>query len=294
MRTALVLRPLLVLGLGLSVALGAGAPAAAESAGRTSARAVLSIFGEAGEPVTAGTPRVWQSGRDAVSVRPFGEGVRVTARSADQAAFEIVLLPKAGEQFTYGGFFDAKPIPTPGHPTLRVSGERSCEGGSSGQFRVLDNSPNLSRLWILFEQRCAGAAGSSFGEIRLNVDHDRALLVAPARIEFPQHEVGSTGATVPVTFFNIGAEPITFGAPQVLGRPTKTPSSPIGDDPFGATGTVSFQIQGSTCATLEPGASCEILVTYRPVVPGPVEAALIVPDSTAAGRHQASLAAFTG
>lgn len=294
MRTALVLRPVLVLGLGLSAALGVGAPAAAEPAGRTSERAVLSIFGEAGDPVTAGTPQVWHSGRDAVSVRPSGEGVRVTARAAGRPAFEILLLPKPGEQFTYGGFFDAKPIPTAGHPTLKVSGERSCEGGSSGQFRVLDNSPNLSRLWILFEQRCDGAAGSSFGEIRLGTDYDRSLLVAPARIEFPQQDVGTTGATVPVTFFNVGAEPITFGTPQVVGRPTKTPASPVGDDPFGATGTVSFQIQSSTCATLQPGASCQILVTYQPVIPGPVEASLTVPDSTADGRHQASLAAFTG
>lgn len=295
MRNAPVLRPLLVLGLGLSATLGLGAPAtAAQDAGRYSERAVVSIFGETGDPVTAGTPRAWHSGRDAVSVTRSGEGIRVTARSAGQDAFEILLLPKPGEQFTYGGFFDARPTPTAGHPTLKVAGgAHSCRSGSSGHFRVLDNSPSLSRLWILFEQRCAGAPGSSFGEIRLNVDQDRSLLVSPVRIEFPQHDVGTEGVTVPVTFFNIGSEAITFGTPQVVGRPTKTPTTPVGDDPFGAAGTVSFQIRGTTCTTLQPGASCEVLVAYRPVVPGPVEASLAVPDSTPAGGHQTSLAGFT-
>ncbi len=33
----------------------------------------------------------------------------------------------------------------------------------------------------MFEQRCAGATGSSFGEIRINEENDPALLIAPAR-----------------------------------------------------------------------------------------------------------------
>lgn len=290
MRNTFVLRPLLALGLCLGAGIGGAAPAAAAEAGRSTDRVVLSIFGEAGDPVTEGLPRVWRTGRDAISVSRSGDEVRVSARTTGRELFEIVLAPKAGEQFTYGGFFDATATPTAGQPTLRVAGgDRSCSG-STGHFRVLDNSPNLDRLWILFEQRCDGAAGSSFGEIRVNADQDRALLVAPARVEFPDQELGTEGALVPMTLINIGSETITFGAPQLVGRPTTSPLTPVGDDSLGLTGTASFRIQSSTCTTLEPGASCEILVVFRPLLPGPVEASLVVPDSTRTGSHQMSLA----
>lgn len=290
MRNHLVLRPLLALGLCLGAGIGGATPASAGEAARSADRVVVSIFGEAGDPVTQGSPRVWRTGRDAISVSRGDDGVRVSARTAGQDLFEIVLGAKAGEQFTYGGFFDATPTPTPGSPTLKVTGgDRSC-AGSTGHFRVLDNSPNLDRLWIVFEQRCDGAAGASFGEIRVNVDQDRALLVAPSRIEFPEQALGTEGVLVPVTLINIGSEAITFGTPQLIGRPTKAPTTPVGDDSVGLVGTASFRIQGSTCATLEPGASCEILVAFRPLVPGPVEASLVVPDSTRTGSHQMSLA----
>lgn len=290
MRTALVLRPVLALGLCLGAGIGGAAPAAAGEAARSTDRVVLSIFGEAGDPVTGGSPRVWRTGRDAVSVSRSGDQVRVSARASGQELFEIVLAAKAGEQFTYGGFFDATATPTAGRPTLKVSGgDRSCPG-STGHFRVLDNSPNLDRLWILFEQRCEGAAGSSFGEIRVTADQDRALLVAPSRVEFPEQELGTEGALVPMTLINIGSEAITFGTPQLVGRPTKSPLTPVGDDSAGLVGTASFRIRSSTCTTLAPGASCEILVAYRPVLPGPVEASLEVPDSTRTGSHRMSLA----
>ena len=294
MRNTLVLRPLLALGLCLGAGIGGAAPAAAGEAARPTDRVVLSIFGEAGDPVTEGSPRVWHTGRDAISVSRSGDEVRVSARATGQELFEIVLAPRAGEQFTYGGFFDATAAPTATQPTLKVTGgDRSC-AGSTGQFRVLDNSPNLDRLWILFEQRCEGATGSSFGEIRVNVDRDLALLVAPSRVEFPQQELGTESVLVPMTLINIGSEAVTFGTPQVVGRPTKTPLSPVGDDPVGLAGAASFRIQSSSCATLEPGASCAILVAYRPVLPGPVEASLVVPDSTRLGSHQMSLAGFAG
>ncbi len=293
MRTSLGLRPVLVLGIALGMGTGLVPPAAA--AGGAAARAtdsvVISISGEAGDPVTGGTTRAWHSGTDRVSVSRAEDGLTLSATSPDGTRSELRLEAKRGDRFTNGIYVDATPVPTAGRPTLDVTvGDRSCTGERTSSFRVLDASPNLERVWVLFEQRCAGSDGSSFGEVRINPDEDAALVVAPARVEFPTQAVGTGSVTAAVTLINVGSQPITFGAAAVVGRPTKTVTSPVGDDKVGVAGTLSFAVSDNTCTTLQPGQRCVLLVTYRPLFPGPVEASLQLPDSTPAGRHLVSLA----
>ncbi len=157
---------------------------------------------------------------------------------------------------------------------------------------MLDTTPDLRRVWILFEQRCTGAAGSSFGEIRINQDNDPALMIAPKRVEFPSKPLGMDGGTVPVTLINTGDEAIAFSSAEIVGRSTRTTATPLIDDNFAINGLLSFGISGNNCASVAPGESCVVLVTYRPVVLGPVEAYLNVVD-TRGGAHQMSLAAVT-
>ena len=293
MRFPLGLRPVLVLGLCLGMGAGlSAAPAAAGVArGRSGDDVVVSISGEPGDPVTGGTTRAWHSGSDSVTVSRVEDGLSLTATSPDGTRSELRLEAQRGSRFTNGMYFDATPAPTAGRPILDVTiGDRSCPGARTSQFRVLDSTPDLERVWVLFEQRCGESGGSAFGEIRINMGGDSSLVVAPARVEFPVQPAGTGGVTTAVTLINIGSQPITFGTASVVGRPTKTVFSPVGDDEVGVAGTLSFTISENTCTTLQPGERCVLVVTYRPLLPGPVEANLVLPDSTPAGRHQVSLA----
>lgn len=293
MRTHLALRGLLALTLCLAAA-GAGlTTSAAAAAAVPRDAAVLAIFGEPGDPVTGGSPHVWRSGPDAVKVVRSGDGLRLTAQSPGAEQFVFELIPPAGEPMTVGTHHDPTATATPGRAVLNVSGGgRSCDGEQSGQFEVLDHSAEQNRLWVLFEQRCAGAGGSYFGEIRINAGTDRTPLITPSRLQFPARTLGSGGLSVPVTVVNTGSGPMTFGAPVVQGRPSKSAASRVGDDDIGIAGTVSFGIRESTCATVAVGASCTVWVTFSPLFPGPVEAYLLLPDTATGERYRASLGGF--
>jgi hypothetical protein len=296
MRSHRALSRAFALTLGLAAAgTGVATPAAAAARQPVFSRAignVVSLFGEAGDPVTGGTAHVWRTGPDAVTMSRAGEGVRIRATSSGGERFDFLFQPRVGQQFTGSEYPDADAAPSAEHGALQVTGAgRSCAGGSSGDFQVLDVDPDLSRLWVLFEQRCAGAGGSSFGEIRINEAYDPALLIAPSRVEFPAKPFGLDGGTVPVTLINTGSAPITFRTAEIAGSPSHTTTSPVGDDTLGLAGTLTFGVSSSSCGTLQPGESCVVLVTYRPLFLSPVEAHLRLSDSTAAREHDMSLAA---
>lgn len=280
----------LALTLGL-VAAGTGLATPAAAVSRTVS--TVSIFGEAGDPLTGGEARVWRSGHDTVTMTTADDGVRILAKAPDGTAFDLLVQARTGERFIHGEFPDTAATPTADHAALDLtSAGRSCEGGQTGHFKLLDVSPDLQRVWILFEQRCAGATGSSFGEIRINQEADPALLITTARLEFPDQVYGTGGTTVPVTVVNTSSEPITIRAAEIIGRPTRTTANPVIDESLGLAQTLSFAVSGTTCRTLAPGESCVVMVTYRPVLLGPVEASLKVTDA-AAGKHEMYLAAFS-
>jgi hypothetical protein len=294
MRFRGALRPILIAALVLTGAVGVVTPAAAspQVVVDRPRSDVVSIFGDAADPVSQGTTRVWRSGVDTVTMTPAGEGVRVVARSAAGDRFEFLASPRAGGLFSNGEFPDASATATADHGALRViSGGRSCAGGSTGHYKILDRSEDQTRLWLIFEQRCAGAAGSMFGEIRMNQENDPTLLMAPMRFEFPAKQVGTDGGAVPITVINSGSAPLTIRAVDIVGAPGYGPLRPVGDDSFGLGGTVSFHILSSTCQVLAPGASCVVLATYRPLLFTPTEAYVTFTDSTRAGKHTVSLAA---
>jgi hypothetical protein len=285
----------LALTLALAVAgTGLATPASAQDQARRSFGSVVSIFGEAGDPVTAGKNQVWRAGPDVVTMTstPTRDEVQILAKAPDGEQYAFRFQTRQDADFTFGTSETAA-TRTPELGTLTVvGGDRSCAGGGTGHFTVLDTTPDLRRVWILFEQRCEGAAGSSFGEIRINQDNDPALLIAPNRVEFPSKPLGADGGTVPVTLINTGDQAIAFQSAEIIGRSTRTTATPMIDDNFAINGLLSFGISGNNCASLAPGESCVVLVTYRPIVLGPVEAYLSVVDSRGAA-HKMSLAAYT-
>ena len=272
----------LALTLGLAAAgSGFATPAAAADKPRRSLENVVSIFGEAGDPVTGGKAQVWRAGTDLLKVTtsPTRDEVRVVAKAAGGEQFDFRFQARQGEDFTWGDSeTGSAPTERLGALTI-VGGGRSCAGGQTGHFRVVDTSLDLTKLWILFEQRCAGSTGSSFGEIRINQVNDADLMVAPSRVEFPGKEIGGEGATVPITLINTGSSPIAFKSAEIVGRTTRTTATPTIDDNLTFTGTLTYGISGNTCAALKPGERCTVLITYRPLFYGPVEAFLRVVDS---------------
>ncbi|WP_019875483.1 hypothetical protein [Sporichthya polymorpha] len=295
MRTHLALRRGLALTLCLAAA-GAGLATPAAAAARATAPAdavVLSIFGEPGDPITGGTPHVWRSGADSVRVTWSGDGLRITTQNPGGERFVFDLIPPAGEPMTVGTHHDPTARPTPGRAVLNVTGgDRSCTAGQSGRFEVLDFAAETDRFWALFEQRCAGAGGSYFGEIRINARPTRGPLIAPSRLQFPARAFGSGALSVPITVVNTATEPLAFGTPMIEGRPAKSTASRLGDDDIGIAGTVSFAVRESTCAAVPAGESCTVWVTYSPLFPGPVEAYLVLPDPNTGERYRSSLAGF--
>lgn len=294
MRLSRALRPVLAVTLTVTGAMALASPAVADTGAVVDRPRgnVVSIFGDAGDPVGQGKTKVWRSGADKVTMTPAGEGVRVRAQSPDGEVLEIVAQPWQHGLFSNGEFPNAGATPTATAGALTVvNGGRSCTGGGSGWFKILDRSEDQGRLWLLFEQRCAGAAGPLFGEIRINQENDPALLTAPMRFEFPAEQIGTAGATVPITVINTGSEPVTINSADIVGQPGYGPFRPVGDDNFGLGGTVTFGIVGNTCAVLQPGESCVVLTHYRPLLFAPTEAVVTLSDSTPAGKHSSSVSA---
>lgn len=274
-------------------ATGTGLASPAAAAGKRHAiENVVSIFGEAGDPITGGKAQVWRSGTDVVTATtsPSRDEVRVRAQAAGGERFDFRFQARQGEDFTFG-MSDTAAVPTDQLGALTIiGGGRTCADGQTGHFRVVDTALDLSKFWILFEHRCTGSSGSSFGEVQINQPHDRALLIAPSRVEFPGKEIGSEGTTVPITLINTGSAPIAFQSAEIVGRATRTTANPVIDDNLTAAGTLTYVISGNSCASLQPGERCTVLVTYRPLIYGPVEAYLRVVDALGA-EHRTTLSA---
>src|SRR5690242_2691429 len=95
-------RPALALTLGLACA-GTGLATPAQAADRPRPN-VVTIFGEAGDPVTGGKSQVWHSGPDAVTMRLVGDGVEVKASTPGGDSFSFRAIPRKGESLTYGTY----------------------------------------------------------------------------------------------------------------------------------------------------------------------------------------------
>ena len=101
--------------------------------------------------------------------------------------------------------------------------------------------------------------------------------LSPGSLNFPDVTVGSTGLPLTVTVTNNRPTRVTFGSPRVA---------------FTGPAAGDFSLQSTTCLnTLNSGASCNILVAFRPSAGGGRSATLAVNTNALNSPH---LAALTG
>jgi hypothetical protein len=241
----------------------------------------VSLFGDSGEYVTQGATNAWWDGSGLITAKPFDtDGVEVTAgpgpttRSTGSYTFDF--RPAPGKTLTAGTYLNTEQ-PTArdaGHPGLDVSGDSRDCGASSGQFTVLDMAPDLSRLWIVFEDQCQAGGPASFGEIRYNEPvANPEVLITPTRIEWPPGVVDLAGRTVPVTFINTGSDALNMSGAAVSGS-----------------ASVDYRATpAGRCTNVAPDASCAVSVAYQPTQVGSRTATLTLTDSSAIGSETVGL-----
>jgi hypothetical protein len=136
---------------------------------------------------------------------------------------------------------------------------------------VLDITPDLSRLWVVYQQACRYSPQHEFGEIRINEPVGPGTFLAPSQISWPTQYMGATVRSVPVTVINPGTDTVVVSGAAIDG--------PAASDY--AVNTVG------ACTTLAPGGACTLDVAFNPHQFGDRTATLTVDDST--GTHTAGL-----
>lgn len=268
----LLTRPLAAVLFAATVPIGLASTAAASSAATTS----VTMTSEAGDYIGQGAHRVYYPGAGTVSVSgSVSSTVSVNVQGTDSSDyFTLTFAAASGQSLTTGTYLDAErtPFRSAGHPGIDISGSgRGCNT-IAGSFRVLDVAPDLSRLWLTYEQHCEGQDPALFGEVRINEPGgDSDLLVTPSRIDWPAEYPTVPGRSVPVRLVNTGSQPVTITGASV------TP------------GQGDFTVVDNGCGALAVGAWCTVYVGFTPVAAGARAATLTVSDTTPAGSHSVAL-----
>ena len=196
---------------------------------------------------------------------------------ADGQDFDLRFDAPSGERLHPGLYDGAQraPFQQPGRPGLAIDANgRGCNA-ASGRFDVKDIltrvDGSIERLWLTFEQHCERKRPALFGEVRIGfADIDDPLLVTPRSLWWPDTDLGDAEAIVPVTVSNQGTRPITLRPADIFGWHSR-----------------DFPLKTDRCAgvTLAPGASCEVLVGFRPRAAGPRVAAVEIRDTSGRSRR---------
>jgi hypothetical protein len=249
------------------------------------ARAEDAAFGSyatvVGEPdSTMGTvSRVWYPGAGTVTVRGGVDGNSVTVDLAGgtvkgtQGGNESLrFTAPAGQKLALGTYTARQRYEVDYRgAALSVDGS-GCPGNAyDGQFTVRDLASDLSRLWIVWELRCADRVPAMTGEIRHNQPIDPEITVAAAQVPWPKRFVGVPGPTRVVTVANPGPAGLTINAVEI------------------SDGAADFSLvpDSASCVNrvLAPAATCRVVIAFTPTAAGPRTGALSVSD-TAASRTQ--------
>jgi hypothetical protein len=263
------------LGLSAGLAVAALTPVVANAADTETT--FVTMVSETGDYIGGGGTRLWRAGSGSTSVSGSVEdGVTVhVSGGASGDAFDLRFAAAPGESLGVGTYDRAMraPFRTDGRPGIDISGDgRGCNQ-ISGRFTVLDLAPDLSRLWLVYEQHCEGQEQALFGEVRVaEPGGDSDLLVAPGTIAWPATYPDVAARTVPVRLVNTGVGPVTVSSATIT------------------SGTSDFSVASNGCAGLDVGSSCVINVGFTPSDTGARSGTLTILDSTPAGSHTVALA----
>jgi hypothetical protein len=252
------------------LALPSGAAQAAPAA-----TTFVTMVSEIGDYIGQGADMLWRPGDGSVTVSGTVSGAVTVSVSggASGTSFDLTFAAAPGASLVDGTYTGAErtPFRTAGHPGIDISGEgRGCNT-DTGRFTVLDVAPDLSRLWLVYEQHCEGSVPALFGEVRYNEPGgDSALLVAPDHIAWPSEYPGVGSRIVPVNVVNTGTASVTVSGAAVT------------------TGQSNFSVVSNGCATIAVGASCTVYVQFWPTSPGGKSGTLTVSES-GGGSHTVAL-----
>lgn len=292
MRASRLLRgryAVVLLAFGVVAAFAMRVPAGSRAASLPNA---LVVDGQYGDPQTNGRFWSWQDPVDA-SIGLGDSPYRLGMRNGIEVFGQQVGWPQTGDQWrvsialppgqvlapgTYSGD-DYDPFDNNVYFNASV-GSYTCT--SSGTVTIDEitwtatNEP--SAVSLHFVQTCAGATGSTYGEVRIGTAMDvnaAGTVPVPSALAFDPGETGVTSAAKSTTLTNTGDDPLVIGTPAISG--------PDSD---------SFGIVGGDCAgaTLAPWAACSLNVAMTPQVKGALHAALVVPTSALAGGETIPLA----
>jgi hypothetical protein len=253
-----------------------GAALHAPAAATTPVTSFVTMASENGDYIGAATNRLWYTGAGSVGVTGSVSGqVNVNVSGGPSGDyFTLTFAAAPGDTLAAGQYINAQrtPFRTAGHPGIDIYGSgRGCNT-TSGTFKVIDVAPDLSRLWLTYEQHCEGGEPALFGEVRYNepgIDPD--LLVVPDQISWPTEFPGVAGRLVPVTVVNTGTAPVTVSTAAITA------------------GASDFAVAANNCSTIAIGAFCVVTLRFDPSTGGDLTGTLTLTDSTTTGTHTVAL-----
>lgn len=194
---------------------------ALEGTAAASGTSYVSLFSDQARP-PGGDAQLFHSGNSQISLSGSAADLTVNVKGAlGDDTFEFAAPP--GRSLATGFYENAQRVASraEGHPGIDINGKyRDCNT-TDGRFEVRDIATGAdgtpSRLWIIFEQHCAGGAPSLFGEVTINEPTPVApALFAPSIIRWPPLDLGRSGAFVPATVL-IGSQ-LRFNSLSVVGQ----------------------------------------------------------------------------
>lgn len=250
----------------LVVPVGVGSSTAMPAVGPT----VVTMFSEPGDYIGEGENRLFRDGPNAITVSGSVDDVVTVDIDGGLGTdgFSLSFAAVEGESLVAGFYGNAEDTPfrTPGHPGIDISGDHRGCNHVIGRFTVLDISPDLSRLWLVYEQHCEGTDPALFGEVRYGMPDTGNEIVSPSRVVWPDQFPGTSAHDVPVTVVNTAQESLNIDDVDLVGD------------------VDSFSVISSDCDVLAPGASCTVAVRLSPQSLGSHEATLELWDTVSAVR----------
>lgn len=243
-------------GVILIAGLVAALPVRAVALTGDSSGTVVTMFSQPDDYIDNGVPLEFDSSNSTIvsssSSLSTSAVVLVIADNASGSQWRFEARPPPGAALETGYYDNAvRDTGYVGRPVLGITWDSRGCNTVAGSFEIRDlltSASVITRLDLLYEQRCDGAPGVSWGEIRVNEPLTSGLVVSSQSIDWPAAGVGASGTAVPVYLRNLGDADTVLGSAEI-----------VGDQP-------EFSIRSDGCSgqTIPPGGSCALDIAFAP------------------------------